>query len=252
MKILIADDEALARTRLKGMLEDLGAGEVVGEARDGSEALALIEETEADVVLLDIRMPRMDGLEVANHLSGLERPPAIIFTTAYDSHALAAFQTHAIAYLLKPIRRERLADALRRARTPTRAQLLDIGAQGGIGANTRTHFSATLGGRLRLMPVDSVRFLRAEQKYVTVRSAETELVITESLNALEKELGDRFLRVHRNALVAVAYVRGLEPIPGGGYEVHLAGVEEAVEVSRRLLGAVRRRLREQAGGTAKR
>jgi len=251
MKLLIADDEALARTRLKGMLEDLGAGEVVGEARDGREALTLVEDTDADIVLLDIRMPRMDGLEVARHLSGLERPPAIIFTTAYDSHALAAFQTHAIAYLLKPIRRERLAEALRRARTPTRAQLLDVGAEGGIGANARTHFSATLGGRLRLVPIASVRFLRAEQKYVTVRGAEGELVINESLNALEKELGDRFLRVHRNALVAVAHVRSLEPVSGGGCELRFAGIEDRVEVSRRMLGTVRRRLRERGAGAGK-
>jgi len=249
MKLLIADDESLARTRLKGMLEDLGAGEVVGEARDGREALTLIEETDADVVLLDIRMPRMDGLEVARHLSGLERPPAIIFTTAYDSHALAAFQTHAIAYLLKPIRRERLAEALRRARTPTRAQLLELGAAGSIGANARTHFSATLGGRLRLVPIESVRFLRAEQKYVTVRGAEGELVIDEPLSVLEQELGDRFLRVHRNALVGIAHVRSLERVPGGGYEVRFAGIDEGVEVSRRLVGAVRRRLRNLSSPT---
>ncbi len=238
MRILIVDDEPPARARLRALLGELGVGEVVGEAGDGERALALAGE--ADVVLLDIRMPGMDGVEVARHLSRLAEPPAIVFVTAYESHALAAFETCAVAYLLKPVRREHLLAALERARTPTRAQLAELAARQGTA---RSHVAATVGGSLRLVPVAEIRFLRAEQKYVTCRWPGGEVVLDESLAALEEELGERFVRVHRNALVAIAHVRALERLDGGRHAVRLDGVAEPIEVSRRLLPTVRRRLR---------
>ncbi len=240
MKLLVVDDEPLARARLRSLIEELGAGEVVGEAGNGHQALALVEATGADVVLLDVRMPGMDGIETARHLSCLDAPPAIVFTTAYEGHALAAFETCATAYLLKPVRREHLAAALERASTPTRAQLATLGNDASAG--TRSHIAARVGGNLRLVPVEEVRFLRAEDKYVTVRYPGGELVLNEALGALEQEFGARFLRVHRNALVAVAHIRAVERGADGGQVVRLDGIDDAVEVSRRMLGTVRRYL----------
>jgi two-component system response regulator AlgR len=242
MRIVVVDDEPPARTRLVSLIDELGVGEVVGEAGNGRIALEEVEAKQAQLVLMDIRMPGMDGLEAARHLAKLDSPPAVIFTTAFEDHALAAFETNAVDYLLKPIRKERLEAALTRARSLTRAQLEALeGEHGHTGA--RTHLSATLQGNLRLVPVHEVRFLRAEHKYVTARHAEGELVLDESLAQLEKEFGGRFLRVHRNALVSVAHVRGLTRDAEGRSCVVLAGIDERVEVSRRLLAPVRKLLK---------
>ena len=234
MKILIVDDEPPARARLFHLIHDLGLGEVVGEAGNGHDALVATDTQHPDVVLLDIRMPGMDGLEVARHLSGLESPPSVIFTTAYDDHALAAFETNAIDYLLKPIRRERLTEALGRVVRPTRAQL--SGLQESVETNpARTHLSATLFDRLQLVPVAEVRYLKAEHKYVTVGHPDGQLLIEDSLSSLEEEFADRFLRVHRNALIATVYARGLGRDEAGRNIVHLADVEAHIEVSRRMV-----------------
>ena len=166
----------------------------------------------------------------------------MIFTTAYDAHALAAFEANAVDYLLKPIRRERLAAALAKARSLTRVQLSDIAATM-PGSGPRSHVSATLHGNLRLVPVGDVRFFRAEHKYVTARFPDGELVLDESLSALEQEFGTRFLRVHRNALVALDHVRGLERDARGYHCVSFDGVDDKVEVSRRMLAQVRKVLR---------
>jgi two-component system response regulator AlgR len=243
VKILVVDDEPPARARLKALVTELDAGEIVGEAANGRAALDAVAATAADVVLLDIRMPGMDGLEVAHHLAGLERPPAVIFTTAYDDHALAAFEANAVDYLLKPIRRERLSAALAKARSLTRAQLAEVAVTDGPDGGARTHVSATLHGNLKLVPVEAVRYFRAEHKYVTARYPEGELVLDEPLSALEEEFAGGFLRVHRGALVAVDHVRGLERDAEGRHCVRLDGVPEVVEVSRRLLPQVRRALR---------
>lgn len=242
MKILIVDDEPLARARLRGLVEELGAGEVVAEAAHGAAALAAVSEVRPDVVLLDIRMPGMDGMEAARHLARHEDAPAVIFTTAYDSHALAAFEANAVDYLLKPIRRERLEAALSKARSVSRAQLTELaGAMPDQGP--RSHVSATLQGNLRLVPVLEVRFFRAEHKYVTARYPAGELVLDESLSALEEEFGARFLRVHRNALVALDHVRSLQRDAQGHHCVCFDGVDDTVEVSRRMLAQVRKALR---------
>ena len=243
MKILIVDDEPPACSRLEQLVRELDAGEVVGVAGNGTEALRLVETVRPDLLLLDIRMPGMDGIEVARHLSGLPEPPAVVFTTAYDSHALAAIETNAVAHLLKPIRRQRLQAALERARSLTRAQIAGLRGSQPAQSRGRTHISATLKGNLQLVPVVEMRFFRAEHKYVTARHIDGELIIEDPLNALESEFGDQFLRVHRNALVSRVHVRALTRDGDGRQYVHFDGIEDRVEVSRRLATQVRRTLK---------
>jgi two-component system response regulator AlgR len=245
LKILVVDDELPARTRLKALIDELQIGEVVGEAAHGAAAIEMVERVRAEVVLMDIRMPGMDGLEAARHLARMLHPPAVIFTTAYDAHALQAFEANAVDYLLKPIRRERLQAALAKARTLTSAQGADVALAFGP-RGVRTHVSATFNGNLRLVPVAQVCFFRAEHKYVTARFADGELVLDESLSALEDEFEGLFLRVHRNALVAIAHVRALDRDADGRQCVRCEGVPDAVEVSRRMLSQVRKALRTRA------
>jgi len=243
MKALIVDDEPLARARLRRLLEDIDGMAVVGEAGNGEEALARSEALQPDIVFLDIRMPGMGGLEAARRLAEGEHPPAVIFTTAYDEHALEAFDASAAAYLLKPIRQERLQEAIERSRRLNRAQR-PAAAPAGTPAPAvgRSHLSASIGGRLQRVPLEEVLYFQAEQKYVVVRHRGGQLLIDDSLKSLEAEFGDRFLRVHRNSLVAMAQVQGLERIPGGRYEVFFRDIDDRVEVSRRLASSVRRRL----------
>jgi two-component system response regulator AlgR len=243
MRIVVVDDEPPARARLRGLLKEIGGHEVVAEAAHGAEALAAVDRTQAELLLLDIRMPGMDGLEVASHLATLPEPPAVIFTTAYDAHALAAIEANAVDYLLKPIRRERLIAALGRAMTLTRAQVASLQSADAGAVSARTHISATLHGGLRLVPIAEVRYFRAEHKYVTARYPDGELVIEDPLTALEEEFRGRFIRVHRNALVAASHVRALERDTHGHYRVDFDGIDEPVEVSRRLVSQVRRELR---------
>ena len=242
MKIIIVDDEPPARERLKALLHDIPEAEFAGEAGNGREALELLNRTQPDVVLLDIRMPVMDGLETARHLSLLEHPPAVIFTTAYNEFAVEAFDAQAIAYLLKPVRQEKLAVALQHAGQLNRVQLNRLAAR--AAAPARQHICAKLRERLHVVPVDKVLSFVADQKYVTVYHTGGELLIDESLKDLEKEFGDRFLRVHRNALVALAQVDHLDKDEDGHYQVHLRGAAPPVEVSRRLVAEVRERLRK--------
>ena len=242
MRIAIVDDEPLARARLRGLLEELALGDIVGEAAGGPEALALVASTEVDVVLLDIRLPGMDGLEAARHLARMARPPAVIFTTAFEQHALAAFDANAVGYLLKPIRRERLQAALARAGTWTAARAT-AAAEARLQPAPRTHFSALVAGNLRLVPLAAVRYLQATQGYVAVVHAGGELLIEDSLRALEEEFSATFLRIHRHTLVALAHVVGLERDRLGNAHIELREVLDRLPVSRRLLPEVRRRLR---------
>ncbi len=241
-RVLIVDDEPLARERLRALLGDLGVAEVVGEAASGLEALGSAMREHPDVVLLDIRMPGMDGLEAARHLSLLDPAPAVVFTTAYDAHALAAFEANAIDYLLKPIRPERLSSALEKAVALTAARVAAAG-QARAAPQARTHFSAPVKGSLRLVPLADVRYLHAGQGYVSVFHPGGELLVEDSLRALEEELGEDFLRIHRNTLVAVAHVTALERGALGGANIVLRDITHKLPVSRRLLGQVRRRLR---------
>lgn len=240
MKVLVVDDEALARDRLRRLLAEIPDCSVCGEAGDGRAALDQVAQCAPDVVLMDIRMPGMDGLEAARHIAGLPDPPAVIFTTAFGDHALEAFEACAVDYLLKPIRGERLAAALGNARRLTRAQAAQLdSATGGV----RSHICVRMRGNLQLVPVTDIRFFRADNKYVTVRTGDGEYLIEESLKALEDEFGARFLRIHRNALVAVDFIAGLEKAGEGQCQVVLGGIDECLEVSRRHLPEVRARLK---------
>lgn len=238
MKILIVDDEALARSRLRRMLEELGNIEVIGEADNGVDALTLICQQHPDIVLLDIRMPGMDGLELARHLTALDHPPAVIFTTAFDGHALAAFETQAIGYLLKPVRRELLKNALDAARRLNRAQLTGLENMPGAGA-ARSHISARIGSHIELIAVADIYYFQAEQKYTSLHHKGGETVIEEPLKELEEEFGERFLRIHRNALVAKHHISGMHKDETGQYSLTLNGCARKLEVSRRMVAAVK-------------
>jgi len=240
VKILIADDEAPARTRLRRLVEEIDGHDIVGEAANGREALLLSDKTQPDVLLLDIRMPGMDGLEAARHVATLENPPAVIFTTAYGDHALEAFAAHALDYLLKPIRKERLAQALTHVRKLNRAQSAALSNV--ETAQARSHICARVRGALQLVPVGEIVYFLADQKYVTVRYSEGSVLIEESLKALETEFAAAFTRIHRNALVAAAHIVGLERDDDGHVHVRLRGVTERLEVSRRHAAELRQRL----------
>lgn len=240
MRTLIVDDEQLARERLMHLVQALPDWEVAGEAGNGAEALTFLQHNPVDVVLMDIRMPGMDGLEAARHLAAMPDPPAVVFCTAYTDHALEAFEANAVDYLVKPIRRERLAAALSKARKLTPEVLTGSGLS---ESGARSHLCARVRGDLKLVPVENVVYLQAEHKYVTVRHTGGELLIEDSLTNLEEEFGERFLRIHRNALVALTFLTGLEKNDGGHPVVTLKGVDDRLEVSRRNLPAVRQKIK---------
>lgn len=236
MRVLVCDDEKLARDRLVRMLKAMEQVEVVGEAGNGREALAQSQQSQPEVVLLDIRMPDMDGIEAARHLLTLESPPAVIFCTAYEEHAVAAFKVQAIDYLLKPVDRDELDESLHRASKVSRQQL----DQASDGKTARKHISARTHRGIELVAVDDIRFFLADQKYVTVRYADGEVLIDQTLKELEDEFGDRFVRIHRNALVAVNWIEGLETAGAGHHQVRLKGIEQRLVVSRRHVASLRR------------
>lgn len=239
MKLLIADDEPLARRRLRDLIDAIGQHEIVAECADGRDACELAAALDPDVVILDIAMPVLDGLEAARHMALLPTPPVVIFCTAYDEHALAAFDAHAIDYLVKPIRAERLAGALERAgrmrHTPPPAMP--------PSSARRSHLSARMRGSLRLIPIQDIRYLQAEEKYVVVHHTRGEDLIEESLKSLEAEFGEYFIRVHRNCLVAGDQISELTRNTAGQDVVCLRHDPVQLEVSRRSLPAVRKRLK---------
>lgn len=237
MRALIVDDEPLARERLAALLGDIGGVEVIGEAADGRSAVEAAGRLRPDLVLLDIRMPVMDGLEAARHLGRFEPAPAILFCTAYDDHALAAFEANAVDYVVKPVRSERLRAAIERARRFGGAELarrLDAGPP-----QRRSHLRACVRGNQVLVPIAAVSALQAEDKYVIVHHAEGQVLIEESLKALEVEFADRFVRIHRNCLVARERLSGLLRGSDGRMFVRVEGHAEPLEVSRRNLPALR-------------
>lgn len=232
LRIILADDEVLARERLKAQLADL-AGElpsiVVAEAATGEAALAKAAGVSADVILLDIQMPGISGLEAARHIASLPRAPSVIFVTAYDEHALRAFDLRAVDYLLKPVRLNRLKEAL--GRVPRRAQ-----------PSRRSHFTSQERGRIWQIPVADVLYLRAEQRYVTARTREREYLLDESLVKLEEEFADTFLRIHRNCLVSRGHLRGFKRVQdaeGGHWVTLLRDWPEQLPVSRRQAHVVK-------------
>jgi two-component system response regulator AlgR len=242
MRILLVDDEAPARERLRRLIEELGDGhEVVGEASSGDHVVPKCVESEADLVFLDVRMPGSTGLDVAGALAELDPPPAVVLVTAYPEYALDAFERNVADYLVKPVRRERLLDALRRLQVTTRPQR---GPEGpGNDLKRRRHLSAHYRGGVQTVPIEEVLYLLAEQKYVTVRHPGGRMLIDESLKALEEEFPDRFMRIHRNALVASGRLVGLEKGIEGSSVAVLEGCDERLPVSRRHLPEVRRFLR---------
>jgi two-component system response regulator AlgR len=235
-RILIADDEAPARARLRDLLDECRETfplAIVDEARNGREALEVLNREKVDIVLLDIRMPEIDGMEAARHIAGMATPPAIIFTTAFDTYAIKAFEVNAIDYLLKPIRLERLLTALgkTRAAPPVSREALEAAAN-----QPRRHLSVHERGKIHLVPMPDVLYLRAELKYVTVRTAEREYLVEESLTNLEEEFADSFVRIHRNCLVARAAIAGFErnaEESESGWAVVIKATGEKLPVSRR-------------------
>lgn len=240
-RLLIVDDEAPARERLESLVAELPGWQSVGCAASGPEALECVERERPGVVLLDIRMPSMNGIEVARHLARLESPPAVIFTTAYDQYALEAFDSRAVGYLLKPVRRERLESALAHAARLSDALLSDIGTAT-PGFERRRHIAVRARDELRLIPVEDIRYFQAEQKYVSVFHAGGEDLIEESLKQLEQEFSDLFVRTHRSVLVAISAIDALEKDADGGYHVRLRGQGPALAVSRRQVSELKSRL----------
>ncbi len=238
-RVLIVDDEAPARERLRSLLSELNEADVIGEAVTGEQALQRTIELGPDVVLLDVRMPGIDGIEAARHMSALEHPPAVIFTTAFDEYAMKAFDAQAVGYLLKPIRKEKLAAALAHANRLTRPQLQKLGHR----TEGRTHIAARHREGLRLIPVDEILYFLAEQKYTTVRHLKGEDLIEDSLRALEEEFGSAFVRIHRNALVSARYLERIDRNADGQYFVKLRGCEAPLQVSRRMASELRERFR---------
>jgi two-component system, LytTR family, response regulator AlgR len=253
LRILIVDDETPARERLQSLLAEIGelAGvgklDVAGEAINGEQALKQAVDLSPDVVLLDVRMPGMDGIEAARQLNSLVEPPAVIFTTAYDEYAINAFDAQAVGYLLKPIRKEKLAAALSQAGRLTRPQLQRIAANASSTPMEtppkRTHIAARHREGLRLIPIGEIQFFFAEQKYTTVKHLKGEDLIEDSLRSLEEEFGSEVGRIHRNALVCVRFLEGIERNQEGQYFVKLRGLPGPLQVSRRMASELRDRFR---------
>lgn len=254
LRVLVVDDEAPARHRLRELLDDCGEVlplAVVGEAQNGREALDILHAVAADLVLTDIHMPGMDGIELAQHLLKFPRPPVVIFTTAFHEHALAAFDVNAVDYLVKPVRVQRLLAALQklpRLKPMTAEKLTQL------PASARRFLSVTERSRVVLVPLEEIVYLKAELKYITIRTAQREYLLEESLTKLEQEFGTRFVRVHRNCLVARDSIRGFERRANNDgdahWEVLLHGIPETLPVSRRQQYVVRELGREVVNGAA--
>lgn len=237
LRVLIVDDEPPARQRLRDLLSDAAAqcpNRVVGEAANGLEAIEQVVASQPDVVLMDIQMPGINGLEAARHLLGMPSPPAVVFTTAHDEFALQAFEVHALDYLMKPVRLARLTEALVRIR-PLRTEDAEA-------LSPRRHFCCTERGRVWLVPVEDVLYLRAELKYVTARTRQRDYLLNESLVHLEEEFPGTYLRIHRNCLVARRHLAGFERVGDGEEQRWLAVLQdwpERLPVSRRQQQIIR-------------
>jgi len=239
LRVLIVDDEALARSRLRTLLGDCTSPAVLvaGEAAHAVQAMDALRREVFDVVLLDIRMPGADGITLAQTLARLPQPPAVVFVTAHSEHAVQAFEVEAVDYLTKPVRLERLQQALQKVeRLAQTAKILqpEVDEECLIIQDR---------GRTERVPLVEVLYLKAELKYVTVRTAGRSYILDGSLNELEERYAQQFMRIHRNALVARRAMRALEkhfdPEEGEGWAVRLRGVNELLAVSRRQLSAVR-------------
>lgn len=242
LKVLIVDDEALARSRMRTLLAECTEPrtDVVGEAGNAVQAMDMIQRTHCELVLLDVHMPGVDGITLANTLRQMAAPPSIVFVTAYPEHAVSAFEVEAVDYLTKPVRRERLQQALQKV-VKVRA-----GKEGGGDSGPPEALIIQERGRSERVALSDIIYLKAELKYITVRTAEKEHIYDGALSDLETRYSHLFVRVHRNALVSRRAVRAVEkhsdPVEGEGWTVRLDGVEERLAVSRRQLAAVREAL----------
>lgn len=245
MKLLIVDDEQHARERLRRLLAEIEDCDVIAEATNAEEALAQCTSAQPDVVLLDVRMPGASGLEIARHLDTLEDPPAVIFTTAYDQYAVEAFETEAIGYLLKPVRKEKLAHALRHAARVAPHRIVKLAHTAKIQPR-REQICARLGEQLRLIPVTDIYYFVADQKYTTVRHKGGEDLIDESLKSLSEEFAADFVRIHRNALVAERCISAVERNDDGRYTVRVRDCGDTLDVSRRHAPELLRRIRGES------
>lgn len=240
---MIVDDEAPARARLAELLSDIAAEApniLIGEASDGRKAIEALKDKRPDVMLVDIHMPKMDGIELARHASRLEKPPAIVFVTAYDSYAVQAFELNAIDYLVKPVRAPRLAAALHKSR---QSRLAPPQVLAELQKGARTHLSCHERGRLLLIPVEDILYLKADLKYVTARTIAREYLLDESLTHLEQEFAARFIRLHRSALAAREAIAGFEKCAAEDtdtqWQALLRGVPDKLPISRRQWSQVK-------------
>ncbi|MFA0810350.1 LytR/AlgR family response regulator transcription factor [Microbulbifer epialgicus] len=238
LRVLIVDDEPLARARLDRQLAVIDSCVVVGEAANTEAALMQVQNLDPDLVLLDIEMPGSSGLELAQQLSARDCPPAVIFCTAHDEFALPAFATSAVGYLLKPINLEQLRQAVAKVQRLSKPQQRRLEEQESEKSHGRSRIKAVSRRGVELLEVDTIRCLIADSKYVVAHHLSGETILDESLKELESEFGERFVRVHRGALVAVDFIIGLRR-DGGNYRVELDGVPEAPLVSRRMLPSVK-------------
>ncbi|HCQ61365.1 MAG TPA: DNA-binding response regulator [Acinetobacter nosocomialis] len=245
MKVLICDDEPLAVELLSRLVSKMGH-DVVATAHHGQDALEQARLHQPDVILLDIQMPGMNGLVCAEQLSQLNPRPAIVFCTAYDQHALEAFKSQAQAYLLKPIDPQELEQVFKQLTQLTQAQLSALPNPTLLqDLKTQRHQIAAKTYRgVELIPVENIYYFLADQKYVTVRHKNGSVLIDETLKELETEFADQFIRIHRNALVSIAYLDGLELVSSGQYQVRLRGLDERLSVSRRHLSTLRERIHQ--------
>ncbi len=242
MNVLLVDDEPLARERLARMVVALGGFRVIGQANHGQEAVRLARELSPDVVFMDVRMPGMDGLAAAQYLAELDPPPAVIFCTAYGDYAVEAFSSQAVGYLLKPVRQSDLAAALNRARRVNKAQLAELRQLPGMLLEGRTHIASRNRRGTDLVPVAEIALFQADHKYVTAYHGDSESLLDETLRDLEQEFEGRFIRVHRNALVSIAHIQGLERGQEGQYFVRLKELDIKPQVSRRHIAGLRKLL----------
>lgn len=234
MKYLVIDDEFLARARLKELLLRIDPSAEVFEAENGQQAIDFCEKHEPDTALVDIRMPGISGIELVYHFSALEKTPAVIFTTAYSEYALEAFDANAIDYLLKPVQIDRLKRALQKANPISETQSESLRK-----TSRSMHISISQKGKIKLVPIQNICYLKAENKYVMVKTAKEEYLMNDTLNNLETELGEDFLRVHRNALISTEHLEGLEKNDEGQWCVFFRGIDDTIEISRRQTPTIR-------------
>lgn len=236
MKLLVVDDEPLAQQRLKQLLDEFDFVESIELANNGLRAIEACQADKPDVVLMDIRMPGMDGLEAAQHISQMDQPPAIIFTTAYDEYALEAFNVSAVDYLLKPVRESALKQAIEKSQSLNAAQINAVKSQ----HEGRTNITAKISGNIKLIPITDIVYFQAELKYVTVKYLAGETIIEDTLKELQTEFSESFIRIHRNAIVAIKFISGIQRDNKGHSYVVLGDNEYKLEISRRHLSEVKK------------